>query len=151
MFKCPYQLFLWTYIWMTYLTHNALQMSDGCNKYTRKMALFNQPGVPGIIIPYISNHSGWEWRLQLQFLQPRPPTPPPPTHTQRHILLEIGTPLQIPNSCRFLPSFTLKTEEQNCVQSTLGILKSKFIPNYWYLKVHFLVPENLLWDISNLR
>ena len=28
---------------------------------------------------------------------------------------------------------------------------SKFIQNYWYLKVNFLVSENLLWDISSLR
>ena len=26
----------------------------------------------------------------------------------------------------------------------LDISKSKFIPNYWYLKVNFLDPENLL-------
>ena len=26
-----------------------------------------------------------------------------------------------------------------------------FISNYWYLKVNFLVPENLLWDIRSLR
>ena len=37
------------------------------------------------------------------------------------------------------------------VQSTCDISKSKFIPNYWYLKVNFLIPENLLWDISNLK
>ena len=28
---------------------------------------------------------------------------------------------------------------------------SKFIPNYWYLKVNFLEPENLLWGSSSLR
>ena len=33
----------------------------------------------------------------------------------------------------------------------LDISKSKFNPNYWYLKVNFLVPENLLGDISGLR
>ena len=37
------------------------------------------------------------------------------------------------------------------VQSTLHISMSKFISNYRYLKVNFLVPENLLWDTSSLR
>ena len=30
-------------------------------------------------------------------------------------------------------------------------LKVEVIPNYWYLEVNFLVPENLLSDISSLR
>ena len=37
------------------------------------------------------------------------------------------------------------------IHSTLDISKLKFIQNYWYLKVNFLVPENLLRDISSLR
>ena len=36
------------------------------------------------------------------------------------------------------------------VQSTLDISKSRFILNYCYLKVYFLVPENLLRDNSSL-
>ena len=36
------------------------------------------------------------------------------------------------------------------VQPTLGISKTKFISNYWYLKVIF-VPQNLLWDTSSLK
>ena len=35
--------------------------------------------------------------------------------------------------------------------SWLNISASKFIPNDWYLKVNFLLPENLLWDISSFR
>ena len=35
------------------------------------------------------------------------------------------------------------------LQSTLHI--SKLISNYYYLRVNFLVPENLLWDIGSLR
>ena len=31
------------------------------------------------------------------------------------------------------------------IKSTLDISKSKFVPNYRYLKVNFLVPENLLY------
>lgn len=34
------------------------------------------------------------------------------------------------------------------VQSTLDISNSKFAQKYWYLKVNFLVPENLLWNVS---
>ena len=37
------------------------------------------------------------------------------------------------------------------VQSTFDISKWKFIPNYRYLKVNFLVPENLFSDSSCLR
>ena len=29
------------------------------------------------------------------------------------------------------------------VQLTFGISESKFIQNYWYIKINFLVPENL--------
>ena len=41
------------------------------------------------------------------------------------------------------------TSKTNTV--TLVILKSKFIPNYRYLKENILGPENLLRDISYLR
>ena len=27
--------------------------------------------------------------------------------------------------------------------------ESKFLPNNWYFKVNFLIPENLLWNISS--
>ena len=40
---------------------------------------------------------------------------------------------------------------QTKIQSPLAVWKSNFFPNYWYLKVNFLVPENLLWDTSGLR
>ena len=36
-------------------------------------------------------------------------------------------------------------------QSAFDISKSKFNPNYWYFKVNFLIPGNLLWEISSLR
>ena len=36
-------------------------------------------------------------------------------------------------------------------QSAPNISEAKLIPNYRYLKVNFLVPENLLRDISSLR
>ena len=37
------------------------------------------------------------------------------------------------------------------IQSTFDISKSKFNPNYRYIKVNFLVPpENLLLDINRL-
>ena len=32
----------------------------------------------------------------------------------------------------------------------LNYIAASFILNYWYLKVNFLGPENLLWDISSL-
>ena len=34
--------------------------------------------------------------------------------------------------------------------SFFSFSKTIFISNYWYLKVNFLGPENLLWDTSNL-
>ena len=37
------------------------------------------------------------------------------------------------------------------MQAILNLVKWKFISNYWYLKVNFLVPENLLWDTRILR
>ena len=36
-------------------------------------------------------------------------------------------------------------------QSAVDVSELKLISKYWYLKVNFLVPENLLWDTSSLR
>ena len=36
-------------------------------------------------------------------------------------------------------------------QSAHNLSQLKVISNYWYLKVNFLVTENLLWDISSLK
>ena len=46
--------------------------------------------------------------------------------------------------------FILKSEKQFSfeIQSTLDISKSKFIPNYLYFKITFMVPDNLLSDIT---
>ena len=53
-----------------------------------------------------------------------------------------------PGSLKFLIILNigriLQQELCHIMQSTLDISKLKFIPNNWYLKVNFLVPENLL-------
>ena len=41
--------------------------------------------------------------------------------------------------------------EQLHLQSVLDITKSNFIQNNWYHKINFLIPENLLSDISSFR
>ena len=47
-----------------------------------------------------------------------------------------------------LPSY-IKEYSLNTISKFIKISYPD-ISNYWYLKVNFLVPENLLWDISSL-
>ena len=48
------------------------------------------------------------------------------------------------------PKLLISRSKFSVCSVSLGHLKSRFIPNYWYLKVNFLGPEKLLWDISSL-